>query len=64
MAVQDKYYFRACAYQRHERLEKARKETRKPFVGAVVFTEEDMAQIQTKATELRQEHLRRKQLSL
>lgn len=64
MTVQDKYYFRACAYQRHERLEKMRKETHRPFAGTVVFTEEDMAQIRTKATELRQEHFRRKQLSI
>lgn len=64
MTVQDKYYFRACAYQRHERLEKARQESRKPFVGPIVFTDEDMIQIQTKATELRQAHLSRKQLSL
>ena len=59
MTIQDKYYFRACAYQRHEIRQKDHK-----ACGPIVFTDEDMKQIQTKATELRQEHLRRKQLSL
>lgn len=64
MTVQDKYYFRACAYQRHEILEKARQKNLKIIDPSRIFTDEDMIQIQTKATELRQAHLSRKQLSL